>query len=292
MTIKLLFIISMACFFLEFARVTFLGIGASASGFELATTISLHESLEFDEEDTPDPYLIASFFCSLFGFSVVWEAEEHDKKMIISTCLAAAGVVSLFLFRITFSSLIETEGFGSLVNLEFGWGWTLSTLACAGAACAAFVASNLYGEKSQAQPHHQGSGASPSDNKIIHQNADSSGNRHSETSSSTLLTADCGAHKVVIRDCPTAGLGGEWILTEFPCFIGRDISAVQVLISDDSTSAVHAKLYIEAGAVMISDEHSLNGTFVNGKKITAPTELLTGDAVTIGETTLYFEVSE
>ena len=190
MTIKLLFIISMACFFLEFARVTFLGIGASASGFELATTISLHESLEFDEEDTPDPYLIASFFCSLFGFSVVWEAEEHDKKMIISACLAAAGVVSLFLFRITFSSLIETEGFGSLVNLEFGWGWTLSTLACAGAACAAFVASNLYGEKSQAQPHHQGSGASPSDNKIIHQNADSSGNKHSETSSSTLLTAD------------------------------------------------------------------------------------------------------
>lgn len=292
MTIKLLFIISMACFFLEFARVTFLGIGASASGFELATTISLHESLEFDEEDTPDPYLIASFFCSLFGFSVVWEAEEHDKKIIISACLAAAGVVSLFLFRITFSSLIETEGFGSLVNLEFGWGWTLSTLACAGAACAAFVASNLYGEKSHAQPHHQGSGASPSDIKIIHQNADSSGNKHSETSSSTLLTADCGAHKVVIRDCPTAGFGGEWILTEFPCFIGRDISAVQVLISDNSASAVHAKLYIEVGAVMISDEHSLNGTFVNGEKITAPVELLTGDVATIGETTLYFEVSE
>lgn len=282
----------MACFFLEFARVSFWGIGVSASGFELATTISLHESLEFDEEDTPNPYLIASFFCSLFGFSVVWEAEEHDKKMIISACLAAAGVVSLFLFRITFSSLIGTEGFGSLVNLEFGWGWILSTLVCSGAACVAFFANNLSVEESKVRPSKQGSSPSFSDKESIYQGAPSSGHEQSETLSLTPSTIGYGAHKVVIRDCPTAGFGGEWILTEFPCFIGRDISAVQVLISDNSASAVHAKLYIEAGAIMISDEHSLNGTFVNGEKITAPTELLTGDVATIGETTLYFEVSE
>ena len=211
--------------------------------------------------------------------------------MIISACFAAAGVVSLFLFRTTFASLIETEGFGALVSLEFGWGWTLSTLACAGAACTAFVANNLSVEESKVQPSKQGSGLSFSEKESIYQSAPSSEYEQSDTLSLTPPTVSCGANKVIIRDCPTAGLGGEWILTEFPCFIGRDISTVQVLISDNSVSAVHAKLYIEDGAVMISDEHSLNGTFVNGEKITAPTELLTGDAVVIGKTTLYFEVS-
>lgn len=58
-------------------------------------------------------------------------------------------------------------------------------------------------------------------------------------------------------------------LTGSPRFIGRDISAVEVLISfipDSSASAVYAKLYIEDEDVMISDERFLNGTFVNEEK--------------------------
>ena len=210
--------------------------------------------------------------------------------MTVSACFAAAGVVALFLFRSTFASHIEMGGFESLITLKFGWGWILSAFACFGAACVAFIVGNLSAENSKTWPPKQGSAPFSSDS--VYQDAPSSGHGQSKTLPLAPSNADCGAHRVIIHDCPTAGLGGEWILTEFPCFIGRDISAVQVLISDNSASAVHAKLYIEAGAVMISDEYSLNGTFVNGERILAPTELLTGDIATIGKTTLYFEVSE
>lgn len=98
--------------------------------------------------------------------------------------------------------------------------------------------------------------------------------------------------RVVIKCRQKSSGTQEWTPTEFPCFIGRDTSVAKIVVPDAQMSKVHAKLYIEQGAVMVSDENSSNGTFVNGERISFPAELLTGDEVRIGGTTFFFEVSE
>ncbi|MFL6248118.1 MAG: FHA domain-containing protein [Thermoanaerobaculia bacterium] len=56
-----------------------------------------------------------------------------------------------------------------------------------------------------------------------------------------------------------------------------------VAIDDPSVSRVHAKLEITRDVMRIEDLRSKNGTFVDGKRITEPTELLNRCEVVIGE---------
>jgi DNA-binding winged helix-turn-helix (wHTH) protein len=56
-----------------------------------------------------------------------------------------------------------------------------------------------------------------------------------------------------------------------------------VAIESPSVSRVHARLEISRDALRIEDLRSKNGTFVNGRRITAPTALLDRCEITIGE---------
>lgn len=56
-----------------------------------------------------------------------------------------------------------------------------------------------------------------------------------------------------------------------------------VAIDDPSVSRVHAKLEITRDVLRIEDLRSKNGTFVDGKRIEAPTELLNRCEIVIGE---------
>ncbi|HEU4886605.1 MAG TPA: FHA domain-containing protein [Thermoanaerobaculia bacterium] len=56
-----------------------------------------------------------------------------------------------------------------------------------------------------------------------------------------------------------------------------------VAIDDPSVSRVHARLEITRDMLRIEDLHSKNGTFVEGKRIKAPTELLNRCEIVIGE---------
>lgn len=63
--------------------------------------------------------------------------------------------------------------------------------------------------------------------------------------------------------------------------IGRT-STCEVFIDDPGISSKHARIFVEGGEVFIEDLRSLNGTIVNGKRITGRTRLSTADTVHLG----------
>ncbi len=67
--------------------------------------------------------------------------------------------------------------------------------------------------------------------------------------------------------------------------IGRAPS-VEVKLEDDGISRSHARLRAETNRAWIEDMGSRNGTFVNGSKISTPTELREGDKIQVGRGTV------
>jgi DNA-binding winged helix-turn-helix (wHTH) protein len=70
--------------------------------------------------------------------------------------------------------------------------------------------------------------------------------------------------------------------------IGRAEEAA-VIIDSPLVSRRHAKVTVTAGRVLVEDLHSKNGTFVGGRRISAPTELRQGDEIGIGPMRLRLE---
>ena len=60
-----------------------------------------------------------------------------------------------------------------------------------------------------------------------------------------------------------------------------------VSVPDDTfVSQLHARVFNDAGTIIIEDIGSTNGTYVNGTRLTAPTALNRGDRLQIGSTVL------
>ena len=77
-----------------------------------------------------------------------------------------------------------------------------------------------------------------------------------------------------------------------PLLIGRDSlpdGLAGALASDLELSRRHANVWDAAGAPMIEDLGSSNGTFVNGRRIDGPTALHQGDTIRVGTTTMTVE---
>ncbi|RYG70838.1 GGDEF domain-containing protein [bacterium] len=55
-----------------------------------------------------------------------------------------------------------------------------------------------------------------------------------------------------------------------------------IVFPDASVSGKHARLAVLAGAWVLADNHSTNGTFVNNERITAPRTLQNGDVIRLG----------
>jgi pSer/pThr/pTyr-binding forkhead associated (FHA) protein len=66
--------------------------------------------------------------------------------------------------------------------------------------------------------------------------------------------------------------------------IGRAATATIGMPDDSFVSQLHARVFRDAGQVMIEDLGSTNGTYVNGKRLAAPERLAKGDRVQIGHT--------
>jgi S1-C subfamily serine protease len=75
--------------------------------------------------------------------------------------------------------------------------------------------------------------------------------------------------------------GREYPVSSQGIRIGRGTDNDIVLV-DDQTSRHHATVLELGGRLSIRDEHSTNGTFVNGARIAAPTPLHPGDRIQIG----------
>ncbi|MDR2425032.1 MAG: FHA domain-containing protein, partial [Prevotellaceae bacterium] len=68
--------------------------------------------------------------------------------------------------------------------------------------------------------------------------------------------------------------------------IGRS-SANDIVISDATVSSQHALITIlDSKEVRIKDLNSTNGTYVNGKRITAETTIVASDVIKVGNSTV------
>lgn len=82
-----------------------------------------------------------------------------------------------------------------------------------------------------------------------------------------------------------SGSGTTVALSSLPVTIGRAEDST-IVISDDYASSKHARLVPMNGGWTLEDLGSTNGTVLNGKKLTAPTEVPIGARITIGRTVL------
>jgi len=80
-----------------------------------------------------------------------------------------------------------------------------------------------------------------------------------------------------VRKGSAYSLGGELTL-------GRAASCSIGLPDDTFASQLHTRVYQRDGAVWVEDLGSTNGTHVNGRRLTAPVQLATGDRLQIGST--------
>ena len=79
--------------------------------------------------------------------------------------------------------------------------------------------------------------------------------------------------------------GQEFEVNADGSFIGRDESLSQIVVSDPRISKRHLWIGVRDGAVMIVDQDSRNGTFINDPRAERVTEstLNSGDTVILGE---------
>ena len=88
---------------------------------------------------------------------------------------------------------------------------------------------------------------------------------------------------LVVTGGPLAGRRFE---LEGELVVGREDAGIT--LDDPEVSRRHAIVRVRDVGVEIEDLSSLNGTFVNGRRIAAPTSLARGDEITVGMTS--FEV--
>jgi pSer/pThr/pTyr-binding forkhead associated (FHA) protein len=81
------------------------------------------------------------------------------------------------------------------------------------------------------------------------------------------------------------GKRGATFKLDGPIQMGR-ADACHVKLSDTYVSNVHARVFAKDGAWFVEDMGSTNGTYLNQRKVTAPTELRAGDRLRLGKTTM------
>jgi serine phosphatase RsbU (regulator of sigma subunit) len=96
---------------------------------------------------------------------------------------------------------------------------------------------------------------------------------------------DLACYLVVIE----GGKPGRRLLIEAePREIGRD-AARDLVLDDGQVSRLHFKVRVERGHVVVEDWQSTNGTFVNGKRLSAPRNLPEGGVIQVGHHVLKLE---
>jgi pSer/pThr/pTyr-binding forkhead associated (FHA) protein len=104
-----------------------------------------------------------------------------------------------------------------------------------------------------------------------------------------LVGFPAGAAPMSIETCPYLkdASGQEHALPGEITRIGRDVENEIVIVSKRA-SREHAYILREARRVFVEDKGSTNGTFLNGERIQAKTQLRDGDRLGIGEVSFLF----
>lgn len=91
-----------------------------------------------------------------------------------------------------------------------------------------------------------------------------------------------GTRVVVVRSDSQHGLD---FVVEDSVVLGRSAEA-DIPIDDPYASDFHLRMTSKDGRIVLNDLGSTNGTYVNGRRVTTPTDLARGDAVQVGKTVM------
>lgn len=91
-----------------------------------------------------------------------------------------------------------------------------------------------------------------------------------------------GTKVVIVRSDSQAGL--DFTVTD-ATVLGRSEEA-DVVLDDPYASEFHLRLVSSENGLTLHDLGSTNGTYLNGRRVTAPTDLRRGDAVQVGKTVM------
>lgn len=100
----------------------------------------------------------------------------------------------------------------------------------------------------------------------------------------TVSAGDGGRTRATLTVLSPNGLGRVIELNAGGTVLGRNEEAT-VTVEDESMSRQHARFLRIAGAYLVEDLGSTNGTFVNGERIASPTELADGARIQLGLST-------
>lgn len=84
--------------------------------------------------------------------------------------------------------------------------------------------------------------------------------------------------------CTAGAFAGQELPVEFELIFGREMPEPGSCGGDPQLSRRHARVYVRAGGLEIEDLGSMNGTFVNGERLTGSRALIPGDEIGVGQT--------
>ncbi|MDH3517845.1 MAG: FHA domain-containing protein [Acidimicrobiia bacterium] len=91
-----------------------------------------------------------------------------------------------------------------------------------------------------------------------------------------------GTRVVMVKSESQAGL--DFTITDAQV-LGRSPQA-DIILEDPYASEFHLRLTAREGRLVLADLGSTNGTYVNGRRVTAPVDLSRGDAIQVGKTVM------
>ncbi len=111
-----------------------------------------------------------------------------------------------------------------------------------------------------------------------------------------VFCADCGAKLSRPTSAPKQPLSNRTMIVDTPRSAGysRNLTEVligrgencDILINDSSVSTKHAKIFVENEQLYIEDLKSMNGTYVNGRKVLGKRAIGMHDKINLGNQTL------
>ncbi len=78
---------------------------------------------------------------------------------------------------------------------------------------------------------------------------------------------------------------GQEVVVNDVLVMGRSAEA-DVVLDDPYASEFHLRLVAQESGLMLHDLGSTNGTYVNGRRVTAPTPMRKGDTIQVGKTVM------
>lgn len=100
----------------------------------------------------------------------------------------------------------------------------------------------------------------------------------------TIPASGAGPEKLVVLDA--GPLQGQEFPLPAEVTVGRAGGCAINLPDDTFVSQLHARVFRRDGAIFVEDLGSTNGTYLNGRKVTAPVTVRKGDQVQFGRTTM------